>query len=84
MGRDRQIELMRRWRRGLAAVFVALAVIGRARCSFAGFFTILEEALLSRRLLAPSGCARLVRLEEVFRRELGCVSNVLFKNLDRA
>src|ERR1700687_3197730 len=30
---------MRRWWRGRAPVFVALAVTGRARCSFAGFFT---------------------------------------------
>jgi hypothetical protein len=28
-----------RWWRGPARVFVALAVTGRARCSFAGFFT---------------------------------------------
>jgi hypothetical protein len=28
-----------RWWRGPARVFVALAVTGRERCSFAGFFT---------------------------------------------
>ena len=42
---DRRLEkggpgCMRRWWRGLARVFVGLAVTGRARCSFAGFFTI--------------------------------------------
>jgi hypothetical protein len=41
---DRRLEkggpgCMRRWWRGPARVSVALAAIGRARCSFAGFFT---------------------------------------------
>ena len=40
---DRRLEkggpgCMRRWWRGLAHVSVALAVIGRARCNFTGFF----------------------------------------------
>ena len=42
---DRRLEkggpgCTRRWWRGRAHVSVALAVVGRARCSFAGFFTI--------------------------------------------
>ncbi len=42
---DRRLEkggpgCMRRWWRSRAHVFVGLAVTGRARCSFAGFFTI--------------------------------------------
>ena len=42
---DRRLEkggpgCMRRWWLGRARVSVALAVTGRARCSFAGFFTI--------------------------------------------
>ena len=42
---DRRLEkggsgCMRRWWRGPARVFVALEVAGRARCNFAGFFTI--------------------------------------------
>jgi hypothetical protein len=41
---DRRLEkggpgCMRRWWRGPARVFVVLAATGRARCSFAGFFT---------------------------------------------
>jgi hypothetical protein len=42
---DRRLEkgglgCTRRWWRGRGRVFVVLAVVGRARCSFAGFFTI--------------------------------------------
>ena len=42
---DRRLEkggpdCTRRWWRGRVRVSVVLAVIGRARCSFAGFFTI--------------------------------------------
>ena len=41
---DRRLEkggpdCIRRWWRGPAHVFVALAVTGRAKCSFADFFT---------------------------------------------